>query len=322
MSTDTTGATLGDGVVVGVDLGGTRLKAARVQGDDTVERRTVVAVGDRRSEAAVVALLAETAETLDPGGNAPIGVAVAGVIEGATRTLRESPNFPLWKDFRLAERLEAATGRLVHLENDANAAIFGEAAAGAGHGAPSVIGLTLGTGVGGALVLDGDLWRGERGMAGELGHITIVPDGRPCGCGNRGCLERYAGALGIAETMRAHPAADAAWLVAAADRDGAVAWLARQADAGDARAAEVFGDVGRALGQALAGLVHALDVRRIVLTGGVSRAFSHFAPAMEAELTARTFRSMREGVGIIPGTLGDDAALIGASVLARHRARG
>lgn len=321
MSTTLDGAQAA-GTVIGVDLGGTRLKAGRVEASGQIAERTVVSVGERRTEDAIVALIAETAQALDPEGLAPIGIAVAGVIEAATATVRESPNFPAWKDFRLADRILSATGRHVHLENDANAAIFGEAQAGAGRGAPSCIGLTLGTGVGGALVLGGELWRGERGMAGELGHMTVVPEGRPCGCGNRGCLERYAGALGIAETMRAAADPGADWREAAEDRDGAVAWLAGEAARGRPEAVDVFEGVGRALGQAIAGLVHALDVRRVVLTGGVSRAFPHFAPAMEAEVSARMFRSMREGVVITPGTLGDDAALVGASVLARRRAGG
>ncbi len=309
-------------LLVGIDLGATRIKAGLIDRDGTMISRRERPVGDARTPPAIRERLAELAAELDPSGEAPIGIAVAGVIEHATQVIRESPNFPAWRDFHLAAELGADTGRIVCIENDANAAILGEACVGAGRGAPSVIGLTLGTGVGGGIVLDGRLHRGERGMAGELGHLTVVPDGRSCNCGNRGCLERYAGALGILETMAAYPGADAAWMAASGDRDHGVAWLASMARQGHPAAVDVFEQVGRALGFVLAGLVHVFDVRRFVLAGGIARSTDLFHAAMMAELRARTFRSMAEGVEVVVGTLGDDAALFGASVLARAERHG
>lgn len=307
---------------IGVDIGGTRIKAGRVDDQGTVAARLAFGVGDDRDEAAIVERVAAVVEGLAPGGVTAVGVAVAGVLDHAEAVITESPNFPSWQNFALGARLQARLGALVYLENDANAAIFGEALAGVGQGVSSCIGLTLGTGVGGAIILGGEIYRGERGMAGELGHLTVNPAGRACNCGNHGCLERYAGALGIAETMRATRQDDAVWQEAAADRDEAVAWLAERAAAGDPDALQIFGDVGEALGQTLAGLLHVFDIRTFILCGGISGAFEWFKPRLEATLRRRTFRSMQAGVTVLRGILGDDAALVGASVLARRRMGG
>jgi glucokinase len=310
---------------LGFDVGATAIKAGLVASDGVVLARASAVAPSCGSEQDLVDLLASLASELAPDPAIPIGAAVAGVIDGAAQVIRESPNYPSWKDFHLSRRLSEATGRRVVVDNDANLATLGEAMAGVGaqvareSGQPltHAIGLTLGTGVGGGLLLDSQLYRGERGMAGELGHLTVVPDGRPCACGNRGCLERYAGALGLAETMRATSGQAADWYAEAADPRTAARHLAGRASRGEAAAQAILADMGRLLGQAIAGLVHAFDVRTFLLMGGVAGAFPHFAPALERELTARTFRSMREGVRVLTGTLGHDAALIGASVLAR-----
>jgi len=302
------------GLTLGMDLGGTRVKAGAVSPDGAIVARRVEAVGDVRDEEAIVARLAGLAAALDPGGAAPIGVAAAGVVDQREGTLRQSPNFPSWRDFALAARLAAATGRRVTLENDANAVIFGEVIAGAGRGERCVFGYTLGTGVGGAIVLDGELWRGSRGMAGELGHVTVVrgPDARPCGCGNRGCLEQYAGAVGLRATLAGsgRPLADLA-----GDPD-APARLARLAEQGDERALAIYADLGVHLGVAAAAMVHALDVTTIILAGGIAYAAGLFVPAMEAEIRARTFVSMSEGLSVRAGTLGEDAGIVGAAMAA------
>ncbi|MCA9519235.1 MAG: ROK family protein, partial [Myxococcales bacterium] len=254
---------------------------------------------------------------LDPGGGAPIGIAAAGVIDRRHGIVRESPNFPEWKDFALAKRLAEASGRRVHLENDANAVIYGEMACGAARGCEDIVGYTLGTGVGGGIILGGELWRGARGMAGELGHVTVVRDGgRPCGCGNHGCLEQYVGAVGIRRTLEERGGK----LAELADSRDAPRDLAKAADAGDDEARAVFAEIGRHLGVAAAAAIHTLDVLTIVLAGGITHAQHLFVPALEAELRARTFASMCEGVRVVVGTLGEDAGVLGAAALARMAA--
>jgi glucokinase len=318
------------GTRVGFDVGATAIKAGLVDGGGVILARASAPAPSQGSEQDLVDLLASLASGLTPDPAVPVGAAVAGVIDGGAQVIRESPNYPSWKDFHLSRRLSEATGRRVVIDNDANLATLGEAAAGVGmevaratgRSLSHAIGLTLGTGVGGGLLLDGRLYRGERGMAGELGHLTVIPDGRPCACGNRGCLERYAGALGLAESMRETPAQAADWYAEASDPRTAARHLAGRASRGEAAAEAILADMGRLLGQAIAGLVHAFDVRTFLLMGGVAGAAPHFMPALERELTARTFRSMREGVRVLTGVLGHDAALVGASVLAQEGAGG
>lgn len=301
---------------IGIDLGGTRIKAGRVEAA-AVQVEAIAPVESREPEAILDALVGLVAG-LDPDGRLPIGIAAAGVIDQAAGVVRESPNFPSWRDFALGSRLSARTGRAVKLENDANAVIYGEARHGVARGIANIVGYTLGTGVGGGLVIAGEIYRGERGMAAELGHVTIVPEGRPCGCGNRGCLERYVGQVGLIQTLGelGPPLSD----LLAPDPADAPRRLARLADDGDVRARAVFAEVGRALGQAAAALLHTLDITTFVLAGGVAGAFDHIAPPMHAELYARSFRSMSVGVKILHGTLGPSAGILGAAALAGSRA--
>jgi len=299
--------------MLGIDVGGTRIKAGRVDASGRVERELVVEVGEARDPDELVKHLVDLCQALDPDGVDPVGVAAAGVLDAHHGIVRESPNFPTWRDVPLARELARRTGRRVVLENDANAVIWGEAKAGAGRGYHTLAGYTLGTGVGGGLVLQDHLWRGTRGMAGELGHVTVVPEGRACGCGNRGCLEQYAGSVGIVQTL-AERGGRLAEL--AADPAQAAHRLAELAHGGDGEARDIYEGVGRALGQAAAALVHTLDLQLILLCGGIGEgAFDLIAPAMEAELVARTFRSMSAGVTLRRGSLGTSAGIIGAALV-------
>ncbi len=298
---------------IGIDLGGTRIKAGVVDSDGHIVARALEPVGPDKSGPAVVQRLAEVISGLRLTSGltvSAVGLAAAGVLDRARGVICESPNFPAWRDLALGRDLQGATSLKVSLDNDANAVIFGEATAGAGRGTASVVGFTLGTGVGGGIVLDGALWRGSRGMAGELGHITVVPDGRPCGCGNHGCLEQYAGAVGLRQGLRDAGGA----LALLAEADDAPEQMAALARAGDAAALAIFERMGDCLGQATATVVHALDVQCVVLAGGLLPTADLFMPALTATFHARTFRSMARGVRIALGTLGEDAGVIGAAV--------
>ena len=163
---------------IGVDLGGTRIKAGLVDDDGVVKERAVTVTGDDKSAHAVVDAIARAIAPMVPFASS-VGLAAAGVLDRKRGLIRESPNFPAWQDVALGARLQGSLGLPVSLENDANAVIWGEASHGAARGASNLVGYTLGTGVGGAIILHGQLWRGERGMAGELGHRVVVPDGHP-----------------------------------------------------------------------------------------------------------------------------------------------
>ncbi len=294
---------------IGIDLGGTRIKAGLVDPTGRILDRVVVDVGQQTSMEDITERLVRLVELLARDGTVGVGVAAAGVMDRRSGVIRESPNFPAWRDFDLAGRVAASSGLPVLLENDANAVVFGEAMGGAGRGVRDLVGLTLGTGVGGGLVLGGQLYRGARGMAGELGHVTVEPEGRPCACNNRGCLEQYVGQVGLRRTL----AETGGSLASLADDADAPRKLAHAAQAGDERALAIWRQLGRYLGQAIATFVHVLDVQLILLCGGIAHSADLFLPALDDEFTQRTFTSMREGVVIRAGVLGEDAGIVGAA---------
>ena len=296
---------------VGIDVGGTRLKAGLVDERSGVHGEQVLWLSPQdQTEDGMVQKLVEAVRAVDPSGSAvAVGLGVAGVVRWADGVITESPNFPLWKEFAVRSRLRERLGREVYLDNDANCVIAGEALLGVAAGRKNVIGLTLGTGVGGGLVLDGHLWRGEGGMAGELGHITVDAGGPPCGCGGNGCLETYASLVGLRRMCATRPVSGVD--VASADLPRL---LSAAAAAGDATALAHFAAAGRALGQVLAGLLNALNVRTVVLAGGVANAFRWMEAATRAEIEHRAFAAVRKDVEIRVGTLGEKAGVIGAAL--------
>ena len=293
---------------IGVDLGGTRIKAGLVDASGHVLQRNVVPTGEQRSGSHVARRIAEAVAPMLPDATA-VGLSAAGVLDLDAGVIRESPNFPEWRDVALGDLLSAQIQLPVTLGNDANAVIWGEHCHGAGQGARNLIGYTLGTGVGGAVILDGALWRGGRGMAGELGHIMVVRDGVPCGCGSRGCLEQYVGAVGVRRQLKelgyAELAATSAAPMLAAER----------ARAGDPVLRGLFERMGAHLGVAAASMLHALDIERVVVAGGLAGASDLFLESAITAMRAHAFASMAEGVAFVVGALGEDAGIIGA---ARH----
>jgi glucokinase len=254
--------------------------------------------------------------------------------------VRESPNLPDWADYPARTEIEKRLGARVILENDANSAALGEKWLGAARDFADMGMLTLGTGVGGGLVLGGRIWHGMSGMANEFGHITVEPAGAQCGCGNRGCLEAYASATAVVRMANEAIAGGAApGLALAAQTNGdfsakAIYTLATQ---GDEQAKRIFWTVGRMLGIALSGLVNALNLPIYVVGGGVAGAWDIFAPVIFEELRQRSmvyaatapdsFAGSREGASahVQPGgssktiitqaLLGSDAGLYGAARL-------
>jgi glucokinase len=192
------------------------------------------------------------------------------------------------------------------LENDANAAAYGEYWRGAGRGCDSMVLLTLGTGVGGGLVLHGELWRGADGMAGEIGHVTVEPNGRTCRCGNAGCLETYASATAVVENYRE---------LSGIEEGVSAEEVGRRALEGDANARQSYREAGRSLGIAFAGLVNLLNPEQIVIGGGVLPAWDLFMPTAEQELRRRAFAPAAERVRFAPAALGDLAGVTGAAGL-------
>jgi glucokinase len=289
---------------IGVDLGGTNLRVAAIDAEGNILARMVLETEVSRGRDAVVNELCravhEISHQLSPSlsnriaqGDAAlagIGVGVPGLIDSESGMLLESPNLPGWCNYDVQGEIERRLQTSVILENDANVAALGELWLGAGRGMESLCMYTLGTGVGGGLILQGRIWRGWNGMAGELGHANVEPQGHPCGCGSWGCLEQYASAKAVARM-----AGEA--LAAGADTglrevaNGALDSLAvyRCAMRGDAVAAKVFDRVGRALGKALATMINGLNLPLYVIGGGVSAGWDAFAPAMFDEVRKRSF---------------------------------
>jgi glucokinase len=219
-----------------------------------------------------------------------IGIGVPGIIDMETGLLRESPNLPGWAEYPVRAEIERRLTTMVILENDANVAAFGEKWLGAAKEHDDMAMLTLGTGVGGGLVLGGKIWHGMNGMAGEFGHTTVEPEGHPCGCGNRGCLEQYASATAVVRMAREAIAENASSALARAaheDAEFSAKSIFNLAIQGDEDAKRIFRRVGRAIGIVLSAMVNSLNLPIYVVGGGVASAWEAFAPSIFDELRHR-----------------------------------
>ena len=310
------------GLAVGVDVGGTKLAAGLVASDGSVLAR-VRHPTPQSGASEIVDVVVSTAEEFarEYGlREVAVGVGAAGLID-PQGTVRYAPNLP-WADFALGAELSARLAGPVTVDNDANAAAWGEYRAGAGRGAHrSMVMLTLGTGVGGGLVLNDRLVRGAGGMAGELGHMAVVEGGPRCPCGARGCLESLASGTAIARLAReaiADGRVSSGGALLSMPPDGITGKsVTVAAHAGDRDARAVLAAAGRWLGVGIASLVAAFDPQIVVLGGGAMQAGTLLTvPAVEAAQSRLVGRGHRELAPIIAAQLGDDAGLVGAALLA------
>jgi len=319
---------------IGVDLGGTNLRIAGVsdQGQILESINTTTECSRGRDMvidemcAAIQSLAAKLQQQMNLVG---IGIGVPGIIDMKTGMLRESPNLPGWNDYPVREEIEGRLRTRVVLENDANAAALGEFWIGAGREVDNMCMLTLGTGVGGGIIWQEKIWHGMTGMAGELGHITVFPDGNPCGCGAIGCLEQYASATAIKRmAMEKIATGEAPELAAALSKNPELTskHIYELAMTGDRTAQEVFEKAGEALGIALTGLVNIFNFPMYVIGGGAAAGWDAFAPRMLEVVSTRSFvHRATNGAGgqpasgqptrIVRAMLGGDAGLIGSARL-------
>lgn len=307
--------------VIGIDLGGTNCRGALVTSNG--ELASVFRMPTRMEEGLEPFLdrllgschdLCVAAEEKGLKADA-LGMGVPGIIapEGLVRI---SPNLPHLNNVPLAALLQERLGFSVTLGNDANVIALGEALFGAGRNFRSFITLTLGTGVGGGLVLDRRLWEGSDGAAGEAGHLTVEPEGRLCVCGARGCLEQYASANGIVRSVRER--LDAGQRSSLRDLPEEELTSHRVAEAGrqgDQVALAALAEAGRRLGQVLGGIANLLNIDGAVITGGASESLDLMRPALERELLGRAFEFPARRMKIVNGELGDDAGILGAAAL-------
>jgi len=281
---------------IGVDLGGTNLRIAAVDENGALVEKVTLGTGVSRGRDYVIADMCDAIRRMVEKYNhrAPllgIGIGVPGIIDIQTGLVRESPNLPDWVDYPARAAIEERLKTVVILENDANVAALGEKWLGAAKDYADVAMLTLGTGVGGGLVQGGAIWRGANGMAGEFGHTTVEPDGHPCGCGNRGCLEQYASATAVVRMAReaiANGGASALARAASSDPEFSAKSIYNLAIQGDEDARRIFRYVGRCLGIVLSTMVNSLNLPIYVIGGGASSAWEAFSPAMFEELRRRS----------------------------------
>lgn len=285
--------------VIGIDLGGTAIKLGRFLADGTCLQSMTVPTPQPATPSAVVEVIADAISACGGSNAKAIGLGTPGPADAAGRIARVAINLAGWKDVPLADWLEAKTGLPTIIANDANCAGLGEAWLGAGRRFDHLILLTLGTGVGGAIILDGKLFTGHQGAGGELGLITLHPDGPECNSGNRGSLEQHVSVQAIRRRTGLEPEE-----------------LGKLAVAGDSQALEFWQSYGRDLGIGLTSLIYVLTPEAIVIGGGVSASAKFFFPAALAEIERRVLPSSRAGLQLLVAELGNSAGMVGAAKLA------
>jgi glucokinase len=306
------------GPAIGIDVGGTKTAAALVGRDGVVLAREVVPTPAEDQRGTLEAMV-EAARSLMVEGVVGVGIAAAGMVD-LSGTMRYAPNLA-WRDVPLAAFVGSALGVPAVADNDVNAAAWGEFRYGAGRGRRHMLMITVGTGIGGGIIVDGGLYRGAHGFAAEVGHVVVEPGGPSCRCGNRGCWEQVASGTAITRAGRAaaarHPHSA---LVALSGGDpGAVtgAMVTEAARGGDTVSRGIFVEVGHALGVGLAGLVNVLDPDLVVVGGGAAAAGDLLlAPARDAFDRSVEGVHHRPDVPIVAAALGPDAGAIGAAALA------
>ncbi len=298
---------------VGVDVGGTKVLAVELAGDDgdvvIAGSAQVPMPGRTASDADVEEAVAYAA--LEVAAGRPlsgVGVSAAGLVDRAGERVRFAAHLP-WRDAPVRERLAQRIGVPVVLDNDANCAAHAELVAGVLQGVSSALLITVGTGIGGAVVLGGKVVRGANGMAGEFGHVQVVPDGLACECGLRGCWEQYCSGRALERVMR---------VALGSHLDGReVADLAR---GGHPEAHQAFATVGTWLGVGIAGLVSAFDPQAVVVGGGVSAVGDLLLePARRGLLDSLQATAHRDLPLLLPARFGPEAGAVGAALLARDR---
>jgi glucokinase len=304
---------------VGVELCAGSARAALVSATGQVVARREGATAADEAGGAVARLVAELRDSAPQSRVAALGVGLPGLVSPETGRVIISSDFPAAVRGDLRADLQKATGLPVMLDNDANAGAIGEYAAGAGRGSRNMFYVTIGDGIGGAIIIDGKLWRGASGFAGEFGHITIDPEGVVCTCGNVGCLETVASAPNIVRRTHERLMRDSTSSLSrlGLNKNFTAADIAHEAKNGDDFAALMIERTGRYIGTAIATVINLLNPERIVMGGGVMDAGSLILEPVIREARRRSFQPNFESTQIVAATLGPDAVPIGAALLAR-----
>ncbi len=300
-------------VVIGIDLGGTNCRGALVAQNGQVFAQCSIQTHGATDLACFLerlrAFCGELRSTAAEQGLSIAGLAcgAAGIVDPSGKVLF-APNLQILNNFGLQAHLQRDMNLPALVINDANAIAWGEARYGSGQDFDSFLTLTLGTGVGGGLILQRRLWQGTFGGAGEIGHLAVEAKGRPCGCGSHGCLEQYASGPGIQQNFQDLGGAEGGETI---DSIG----IARLARRGDPVAQSAFDLAGRYLGQGLAGVANLLNLEGVLFAGGLSGCFDLFQPSLEQELARRAFAVNHQQLQLVVARLGEQAGMIGVSSL-------
>ena len=306
---------------IGIDLSGATMRAALVTSEGVIMQRREAAL-DRDGVVAQVSRVITELRDMAPN-IASVGVGIPGLVNRQTDRVLVSTDLPSVVRGNIHTELMKETGLRVELENDANAAAYGEYKVGAGRGSRDMFYVTIGTGIGGAIILDGKLWIGASGFAGEFGHITIDAEGRECLCGNIGCLETVASAPNIVRRAKERLFRDSTSSLSklAMNKDFTAADIANEAKNGDDFALMMIERTGKYIGAAVASVINLLNIERIVLGGGVMAAGDLILNPIIREAGRRAFQPCFEVTQIVAAALGTDAVSVGAALLARDAAQ-
>lgn len=327
---------MSDRFIVGVDLGGTSINVGVVpfDGGRVLGMRSAPTLADRGPKSVVdrmVALIREAIRDAGREAGVPVeqvvgvGLGSPGPLDRETGTVIDTPNLG-WRNFPLRDLISNAVGLEAELDNDANAAALGEWWQGAGRDVRTLLGLTLGTGIGGGIVLDGRVFHGASDVAGEVGHMTIDSTGRRCNCGNYGCLEAYASGPAIAaravEGLQSGEPSLLPTMVEGELSRITAETVYEAIVAGDEYSRHVMRDTARFLGTGIANLINILNPEMVVISGGVTRAGDHLLEPLRAEVRRRAFRHAADRCRIVTSELGSMAGVIGAAYMFRQERYG
>lgn len=305
---------------IGIDLSGRILRAAVVTSDGSIAARHEEPITQDRLVEQVAAIIQEFRTSHPPIGAA--GIAVPGLVNRQTDRVVSSRDLPASVREDIHAEFTKATGLRIELENDANAAAYGEYKVGAGRGSRDMFYITIGEGIGGAIILGGKLWTGASGFAGEVGHITIDTEGIGCECGNTGCLETVASSPNIVRRAneRLHRDSTSSLSKLGLNKNFTAADVAHEAKNGDDFSLMMIERTGKYIGTGVASVINLLNIEKIVMGGEVMEAGKLILDPIIHEAQRRAFQPCFEATQIVAGTLGSDAAAIGAAMLARDAA--
>lgn len=311
--------------ILGIDIGGTKLAVGIVGADGKLVHAERVQTLAHEGPASVIARLVELCQrTVANSGVvweeiAAAGVGCGGPLDPVTGLIKSPPNLPGWDEIPLVQLLNNALGIPVYLDNDANAAALGEHRFGAGRGVANMVYLTISTGIGGGIIIGGRLYQGENGNAGEIGHMSVRFDGRPCACGSRGCLEAYASGTNIAARAREAVQAGAQSLMPqlAGSVEAITGETVEQAmQQGDALANQIWGETMEILGAGIANVINIFNPQRVVLGGGITNFGDLLFEPIRKVALGRAMGPLTEVCDIVPAQLGGQVGVLGAAAVA------